>query len=230
MEDIPDLTELQREDNIEGDDSEVPDQLPQQTAQTLNIPTVVEDPIEKRKVILKVRRWLLEFEKHLGDFTNRDLEALSIEQLDILLREIKFTVSCRNVNTMSIRAFKTMIVNIEYFCCTHTQIRCAGLSKLNEDEDLLDCVKEFSLENMELFYTKPQYRILYAVVSSIMTLHIVNSTREKEQLALQAQQAKKEVDLEKVKEIDDEFDKIDEKSAENKIINSSNKINSVKIV
>ena len=230
MEDIPDLTKLQREDNIEGDNSEVPDQLPQQTAQTLNIPTVVEDPIEKRKVILKVRRWLLEFEKHLGDFTNRDLEALSIEQLDILLREIKFTVSCRNVNTMSIRAFKTMIVNIEYFCCTHTQIRCAGLSKLNEDEDLLDCVKEFSLENMELFYTKPQYRILYAVVSSIMTLHIVNSTREKEQLALQAQQAKKEVDLEKVKEIDAEFDKIDEKSAENKIINSSNKINSVKIV
>src|SRR5690606_12581704 len=55
-----------------------------------------ENTIERRRLILIIQRYILEFEKYLGDLATINYSMMSEEELGELLKEIKFTVSVRN--------------------------------------------------------------------------------------------------------------------------------------
>lgn len=234
-----DLSSIQREPdnlNVQELKQKKPNQIPEpekispvsttSTPQVNNLPTDNVSSLDRRKTILKIKRYLLEFEKNLQEFQNKNLEGMANNQLEELLNEIRFTVSCRNVNTIALRAFKMMITNIEFLCCNYTTIRCQGLSAIANDQDLLDTVKECSLENMEFTYVKPIYRILYAVIQAMLTLHVMNSgkqlTNEEHIMPRQIQEninsseqlfteKKINTNIQKINQINKQFDSIHKK-------------------
>ena len=57
-----------------------------------------------------------------------------------------------------------------------TPLKTKRIRQNCEDEDVLDTFKEFSLENMDLMYTKPAYRLGFSVISAIAQLHIKNTS------------------------------------------------------
>ena len=95
-----------------------------------------------------------------------------------MLNEIKFTVATRNSGKMSEKIFKNVIYQLEVALTTFTPIKADGLSQITNDPDLLDTFKEFQLENLSLVYISPKYRLIYAIISAIANLHMINSKKQ----------------------------------------------------
>ena len=126
-----------------------------------------------------IQRYILEFDKFLPpDLHVTDFRSFSVGNLMSMLDEIKFTVAVRNSSKMNIRAVKQGVVALEAFLLMMTPLKVNGLSMIVEDEDFIATCKELMLENMELFYTDPKYRIAYALLSAIATLHVNNSASQ----------------------------------------------------
>jgi hypothetical protein len=164
-----------------------------------------ENTIERRRLILIIQRYILEFEKYLGDLATINYSMMSEEELGELLKEIKFTVSVRNSGKMSEKMVLASIMQLEQFCCTYTPLKVQGLAQMTiNDNDFRDTVKEFTLENLDLFYVSPSYRMIYTLLLTGMNLHVYNSQLEKTKLA-----NLKTVEMtDKLKELDNEFNNI----------------------
>jgi hypothetical protein len=80
------------------------------------------------------------------------------------------------------------------------------LTGIANEPDLIDTVKEWALENMELVYVKPQYQIGYAIATAILSLHVANSAREAQ--AKESLEVKKDIDMSKIEALDKQFDSI----------------------
>jgi len=100
--------------------------------------------------------------KHLGD--------LSSEELETMINDIRFCISTKNTNSLyETGATKGLLV-------AETLLRpiykIDGLSDvLSKDQTYLDLVEEILLENQNQVYVKPQYRLLYCVLSSAYIVH-----------------------------------------------------------
>lgn len=164
-----------------------------------------ENTIERRRLILIIQRYILEFEKYLGDLATINYSMMSEEELGELLKEIKFTVSVRNSGKMSEKMVLASIMQLEQFCCTYTPLKVQGLAQMTiNDNDFRDTVKEFTLENLDLFYVSPSYRMIYTLLLTGMNLHVYNTQLEKTKLA-----NLKTVEMtDKLKELDNEFNNI----------------------
>jgi len=192
--DLPDLSSIQKQnDNISDNNGNISDnqnsklEKQQKTKeetiekQPKEIINEEDEVIEKRKLIITIQRYILEFEKHLigMDFLHTtDYRNFSKEELERLLKEIKFTIATRNSNRMSERMFQKTLLYLEKSLTTFTPIKCDGLSDiLGNDPDVLDTFKEMMLDT-PLIYVSPKYRLAYAIISSIANLHIINSSKK----------------------------------------------------
>lgn len=167
--------------------------------------------IDKRRTILVIQRYALEFEQYLGSLNKSasELELLNEDQLKSLLEEIKFTVSVRNSGKMSERAILMSISQLENFCCAYTPLNVKGLSNICKDEDFVMTVKEFCLENINLFYVPASYRLCYALLMSATNLHMYNTNLESKQQSTSIGDDKIDsIKDDKIKNISDKFDKL----------------------
>jgi hypothetical protein len=174
-----DLSTIQNNDIVD----EALDDLNNDIKTPTNTPNNIEEikpinTIEKRRLILIIQRYTLEFDKYLGSLNKSasELEDFTEDQLKNLLDEIKFTVSVRNSGKMSERAVLMGIQQLENFCVAFTPLNIRGLSNICNDDDFKMTVKEFCLENINLFYVPASYRMAYALLMAGMNLHVYNTS------------------------------------------------------
>ena len=77
--------------------------------------------------------------------------------------------------------------------CVNTKlgqkVKIQGLTELlRNDETFLDLIEQIELENQNITHTSPYVRLVYAVVSSAMKVHGVNSMLEKRMAIIQQSQ------------------------------------------
>ena len=130
---------------------------------------------DRSKKILILEFYLMEFPKKLEGYKEIVLQSLTLAQLDALKEEFTFVISTQSNVNYCIQTFSQAIVFTEAILCTHTPIQAQGLSLLLKDPALIDDIKAWSLENIDLIRTKPEHRILSKVLSSIVLLHNANS-------------------------------------------------------
>lgn len=184
---LPDLSSIQNKDKepVSQQPSTQPLPVPTQNQLQEYKPQQVpayDDVIKKRSLIMTITRYLIEFQDYLPpDLIGQPYSQLSIEELANLLTEIKFCIATRNATNMSTRAMKQAITVTEPLLC-RVGLRVQGLSGICNDKDFNDTLREFTLENMNLFYTKPVWRLAYAMTMAIANLHMVNTRKEKEEM------------------------------------------------
>ena len=118
-----------------------------------------DDPIEKRKRIMEISRYLKTFDSSkyselLRPFRRLDLESLTITELDNQIREIKFTLGCRSTVGAGTRGVLNTIEICEQILCTYSAdygypVRVQGMTDaLRADEDVVDDIKLMCLNNI----------------------------------------------------------------------------------
>jgi hypothetical protein len=90
--------------------------------------------------------------------------------------------------TNSITAGLSMAENL----CTQTRlndtIKLKGLTEmLKDDEAFLDLLEELKLNNQNLAYVSPYTRLAYTLLTSVMTVHGINSMLDKKNNASKSQ-------------------------------------------
>lgn len=196
--DIPEVTDLdlfdQNKDNNDDDE---------------NDKDHIKNTIERRKVLLTIKSWELNFQQVLKDVipSNQQLKEMTDKELDTLLDEIKFCVSVRNTTKISTKAFIGVVHQVENICVAYDILNIKGLTQIcKKDQDLLDTVKEVCLNNLSLTYSKPEYRLAFSLLNTAYGLHIMNNSI-KTQTNQSNKTIKKEMDDE-LKNIDNKFDEL----------------------
>ena len=114
--------------------------------------------------------------KYLSGFDFNNLESLSTDDLAKMLTEIKYSVSVRTTSGTIENSFKYITVLSEALACNYTPLLLSGYSDaLNNNESVLDCLTEISLENQDLFYVSPHKRLAFYMVSTAVNVHTINS-------------------------------------------------------
>lgn len=120
------------------------------------------------------------------------LRKLKLECLEELLERVRTSVANRTISdiwTNSITAGLSMAENL----CTQTRlndtIKLKGLTEmLKDDEAFLDLLEELKLNNQNLAYVSPYTRLAYTLLTSVMTVHGINTMLDKKNNASKSQQ------------------------------------------
>lgn len=156
----------------------------------------------RAKKILKLQFYLQEFPDKLSGYTGIPLHELNIAQLDGLQKEFTTVVSCQSNVNFALQTFSQTVVFSEILLCNYTPIKAKGLSNILKDKALIDDVKAWTLENIDIVETKPEYRIACKILSSIMVLHQANTQLEEKEkeAAFKAQEPERNEKLKQVNE------------------------------
>jgi hypothetical protein len=138
-----------------------------------------EDAVERRLRYIIIGRYRMSrrFAKYLVldmgfNLSIEHLKTLTIAQMDQLIDEIRFVISCKNVGNFWEDAATEGIKMIEPIISKYTPYNVMGTSiLLASNEKYLDYVEEMVLENQHYTYTKPQYRMMYEVIKTFQTAH-----------------------------------------------------------
>lgn len=129
---------------------------------------VVTDPIcnltpeqvkERRKLILHIQRYIQSFPKICEEWSRVDLKSKTIEQLQNIMEEIKLTVGNSNSQQLGIFAYQSGM-NIVEGMGPMFKMDLTGLTATAcQDRAIINCIKELSLEYMNLNYISPEKRL-----------------------------------------------------------------------
>lgn len=166
-------------DNIENknDEPDIIDSPPIDYTQEDN----VEEKRKRLNIIARYRNskrfgsWL---KKQGFNMTAKNLEDLSSDELETMINDIRFCISTKNTNSLYETGATKGILVAENLLRPIYKID--GLSEvLSKDPTYLDLVEEILLENQNQIYVKPQYRLLYCVLSSAYIVHSQHLMLEK---------------------------------------------------
>jgi hypothetical protein len=155
------------------------DILPPEPAPDPQYDEATEYGAERRKLIRKISQYLSTFPEKLKDYQRANLEKLSTEELQKMLEELDYVLGCRNTIGVATQAFIQGVSAAEYVACNFTPIRAQGFAQACLDQELLDDVKLVMLQNMDNVSTKPEQRIAYRLVSTLLLVHVGNTQRDK---------------------------------------------------
>jgi hypothetical protein len=137
--------------------------------------------IDRRRKILILQFYINEFPRKLAMYVEHDLEQMTNEELGKLRNEFDFIIGCKNTVNITTKAFQHSICALEGLCVNYTPLKVNGLSLMCNDEELMDDVKHWALQNMSMIRTKPEHRILFKVVSTMSALHTLNSSNQNQE-------------------------------------------------
>lgn len=181
-----DLTSIQYvpETPVETKDKELPQDFGermkdvQQMIKHENNDSDPAEKMDKQRLILILKFYVLEFKDKLSEYKNVDFEQMEYNQLKELRKEFDTILSCKS----SIKATQTMILNsirmIEMMATTFTPIQCQGLSTIMcNDEDVKEDIKHISLKHLAMAQIDPEIRLGYKMLQNILLLHNLNSSQ-----------------------------------------------------
>ena len=77
---------------------------------------------------------------------------------------------------MGVHAMCSTIQAMEMIMLNFTPINCQGLSRICDDQDTIDIMKEITLKHCNLIDVEPEQRLLYKIVMTTLQLHTINSS------------------------------------------------------
>lgn len=131
---------------------------------------------EKRKKLLMLSRYRQS--KRFGhflaengfDLSSNRIVGLSLQSLDALLNDVKFTIACKNTSGVVEAAAISGVMVLENVVTPWYNVK--GLSEcLSKSATYLDCVEEIALENQSYIYTKPTYRLMFEILKCAYMVH-----------------------------------------------------------
>ena len=132
--------------------------------------------IDKQRLILILRFYVLEFNDKLAEFKKTKFEKKSLEELVELRKEFDAIISSKTSLKQTQNLIMSSIKMMETIACMFTPIQCQGLSNLMlNDPDVLDDIKHIALKRMSMINVEPEYRLMYKIFSNVMLLHNANS-------------------------------------------------------
>ena len=185
---ISDIVEIKEDDPVDDDNNEPQNTNKEENLDFLDAPEInykQEDDVEgKRKRLNIISRyknsqrfgaWL---KKQGFNMSPKNLEDLSIDELETMINDIRFCIATKNTNSMYETGATKGILVAETLL--RPVYKIDGLSEvLSKDPTYLDLVEEILLENQNQIYVKPQYRLLYCVLSSAYIVHTQHVMLEK---------------------------------------------------
>lgn len=136
-------------------------------------PLIQDDPVEKRAILMKVKSYKQLFEKHLTDIDLSNLDLRSIDELTVLLKEIRLLVSNRNTANMIKGSFMTGVTVVESVS-PMVGLQLQGLTACMNTEEINDILNEIHLENQEYTHQPATTRLFLSVMKTAMVLHMHN--------------------------------------------------------
>jgi len=111
------------------------------------------------------------------------LKSCEIDELEEIHKRVKISIDNKNVSNFweslalgSIQTSEAIVVNTKL----GQKVKIQGLTELlRNDSTFLDLLEQIELENQNITHTSPYVRLVYAVVSSAMKIHSVNSLLER---------------------------------------------------
>lgn len=138
-----------------------------------------EDIKIKRKLIIHIKNYIREFPTCLSEFSKIDLSKKSIHELENYLEEIKLIVCQSNSGGVLVGVFHGTCDVIESVApiinCDLTGLKYIASSNPN----ILNSVKELSLEYQNLNYIPPEKRLAMLMLQMCYALNTVNKTNKK---------------------------------------------------
>lgn len=104
------------------------------------------------------------------DMLPRRLEKMSNDELETMINDIRFCISTKNTNNLYETGATKGILVLESLL--RPVYKIDGLSQtLSNDPTFHDLLEELLLERQSYIYVKPEYRLLYVVLSSAYIVH-----------------------------------------------------------
>jgi hypothetical protein len=133
--------------------------------------------IDRRRSIMVLQFYMLEFPDKLDAFKGTKFEKLSDDELKKLKSEFDFIIGAKcNVKSTQY-AFIQGIQLLETLCTNFTPMRINGLTNAINDDEFQDDCKHLALKYMTLLKTEPEHRIAYKILTTALLLHQVNSSK-----------------------------------------------------
>jgi hypothetical protein len=118
-----------------------------------------EEAIQKRKLILHIKNYILSFPECLEEFKLMNLNAKSMDELNCILEECKLMVCNFNSGGIFLKGFEASCEVIETLGSI-IKFDLTGLKYIASHEpNIQKCVKEITLEYMNLNYISPEKRL-----------------------------------------------------------------------
>lgn len=137
------------------------------------------DPFKKRKLIFNLRRRVEAFPDELKDLIPppAHLEKLNEPELDMLLQEAKFTVATSNSTALEKMVSGELFQHAEALIVNNTPLKARGYGNaLTTNIAFQKALKEWMLDNTDIFYSEPKYR------AGAIALRVLWDTHEQNQL------------------------------------------------
>lgn len=150
--------------------------------------------IKEQSIKNKILRYKVSFGKYLiaFDYRIQDLDNLSCADLELLLQEIEICVASRTSGNM-IKNYYLGCVNVFEKVSPLIGMNLQGLSTvLSENDAIRETLDELSIKYDVLHYTKPEIRLAYLTLQSIMAINSINKKNMKISSVL-SEPVKKEV-------------------------------------
>jgi hypothetical protein len=108
----------------------------------------INDPVVKNTVINNIRRWKASrLGRKMQHISIDGLENMAVDDLNLLLAEIKQAGSGTNTTSMAETGFIASMHGIESFACAKTPAKLQGFAAAVCNDDTLDIVAEIAIEN-----------------------------------------------------------------------------------
>lgn len=130
----------------------------------------------RREKIIKIQRYIQNFENLLMEFKSIDLSSKSTEELENYLEEIRLIVNNKNSNNILAIGYNQGLGVIESIS-PYLNMDLQGLSAIcSRDQAINDCLKEISIEYLNSKYMKPTYRLVILTAGIALKLNSVNKS------------------------------------------------------
>ena len=137
-----------------------------------------EEARSRREKIIKIQRYIQNFDSLLFEFKNIDYSSKKVEELDNYLEEIRLIVTNKNSNNLLGIGYTQGIGLIESMA-PYLNMDLQGLSAIcARNEAINDCLKEISIEYLNTRYMKPTYRIAILTAGIAIQLNSVNKSNK----------------------------------------------------
>ena len=132
------------------------------------------DPFKKRRLIFEIRRRAEAFKEELKDLipSNKQLEKLSTHELQQLKEEIKFTIAIHNSGSWEKVTSNQIFHVLEDIIDKNSFINAKGYGNaLATNTAFQKTLKEWMLDNMDVFYSDPKWRAGATAVKLLWDTH-----------------------------------------------------------
>lgn len=140
-----------------------------------------EDIINKRRLILLLNFYLLEFPEKLKTFKKINLEKKTLDELKDLQKEFDFCIG----NQSNVKGGTALVLSgiqaLEYVSVNYTPLQCNGLAQaISNDPESIDTIKHICLKHLgsSMLNTEPEHRLVYKLLTTALSLHTINSFSE----------------------------------------------------